>query len=101
MRIESVVKQSTFIYIRILTKQGLETMQQCLGNGIRLGLSARLPTIMEPIGHCYINSTVTSIDCPDIDPRDVVANLHIKCHTNGIDLIFSEENRILSGQVWV
>jgi hypothetical protein len=80
-------------------KQGFEALQKCLGIGIRLGLSARRPTIKQPFGYCCINSNVTSINCPNIAPADVVANPCIKCHTNGIDLIFWEENQILSGQV--
>ncbi len=99
LKMESVAKQSTFIYLHILMKQGFEALQKCLGIGIRLGLSASRPTIKQPIGYCCINSNVTFINCPDIAPADVVANPCIKCHTNGIDLIFSEENRILSGQV--
>jgi len=88
LKMESVAKQSTFIYLHILMKQGFEALQKCLGIGIRLGLSARRPTIKQPFGYCCINSNVTSINCPNIAPADVVANPCIKCHTNGIDLIF-------------
>jgi hypothetical protein len=35
----------------------------------------------------------------DFTPADAIANPRIKCSANGIDLIFSEENHILTGHI--
>jgi hypothetical protein len=39
LKMESIAKQSTFVYLRILSKPALEALQKLLGTGIRLGLS--------------------------------------------------------------
>jgi hypothetical protein len=96
---ESFVKQSTLIYLRVVSKAALNTLRQRLSKGIRLGLSARCPTKSNPIGYCRISSTFTSIECLDNAPADAIANPRTKCSSNEIDLIFSEENHILSGRV--
>jgi hypothetical protein len=96
---ESIAKQSTFVNLRILSKPALEALQKLLGTGIRLGLSIRCLTKNRPVGYCSINSGFTSIDCMDIAPIDVALNPRIKCLADGIDFIFSEKSRILSGHV--
>lgn len=99
LKMESLVKHSTLIYLRILSKPSLAALRKVLGAGIGLGLAVNRPTKNRPIGYCCINSNFTSIECGDVAPQDIISNPRMKCLANGIDLIFSEENRILSGHV--
>ncbi len=89
------MKHSKFTYLRILSKLGLTALKEVLGAGIGLGLAVNRPTKQRPVGYCTINCIFTSIECGDVEPKEVVRKPRIKC-TNGLDLIYSEENRILS-----
>ncbi len=99
LKMESCIKQSTLTHLRIVSKPGLLALQRVLGAGIGLGLAVNRPTKCRPVGYCTINSIFTSVDCGDVAPASVTSNPRSKCTENGIDLIFSEENRILSCHV--
>ena len=94
-----VYQVCSLVYLRILSKPALNALRGVLGAGIGLGLAMNRPTKSRPIGYCSINSNFTSIECNDVAPEEVTLNPKIKCSANGIDLTFSEENRILSVHV--
>lgn len=99
LKMESCVKQSTLTHLRILSKPGLSALQRVLGAGIGLGLAVNRPTKNRPVGYCSINSIFTSIDCGEIVPASVTSDPKSRCTADGIDFLFSEENRILSCHV--
>ncbi|MFO0446190.1 MAG: hypothetical protein ACK51L_00830 [bacterium] len=100
LKMESVVKNSTFTYIRILSKAGLSCLRTILGQGIGLGLAIARPTKQRPVSCCYINNNVTSIECDDITQNEMVAlQPQTRCTSNGIDINYSEQNRILSCRI--
>jgi hypothetical protein len=66
LKMESVVKNSTLTYVRILSKAGLSSLQKILDNGIGLGLANARPTKQRPISFCHINNNFTSIECEDV-----------------------------------
>jgi len=100
LKMESVVKNTTCIYIRIVSKAGLSALRKILGNGIGLGLAVARPTKQSPVSCCRINNNFTSIECEDIVAHEMnPLKPHIRCTSNGIDFNYSEENRILSCRV--
>jgi len=100
LKMESVVKNTTCIYIRIVSKAGLSALRKILGNGIGLGLAVARPTKQSPVSCCRINNNFTSIECEDIGAHEMIPlKPHICCTSNGIDFNYSEENRILSCHV--
>lgn len=90
------MKHSNLTYLRILSKSSLTTLKEVLGAGVGLGLAVNHPTKQRPVGYCTINCNFTSIECEEVEPEEVIKNPRIKCAANGIDLVYSEENRILS-----
>ncbi len=64
-----------------------------------MGLATTRPTKGRPVSYCRINGNFTSIECGDLALEDIIKNPQLQCRANGIDLIFSEQNRILSCHV--
>ncbi len=82
-----------------MSKPGLSALQRVLGAGIGLGLAVNRPTKCRPVGYCSVSSIFTSVECGELVPTAVTSDPKSRCTANGIDLLFSEENRILSCHV--
>ncbi len=82
--------------MRILSQPALVALQNVLGTGIGLGLAKRRPTKARPVEYCTIGGILTSIECGAEAPYKVVLNPDCQCTVDGIDFIYSEQNRFLS-----
>ena len=87
------------IPLRDLSQSGLSALRDVLGPGVGLGLAVNHPSKKRPLACCSINCNFTSVECGDVNPGEIVQNPRMKCTANGIDLKYSEENRIFSCQL--
>jgi hypothetical protein len=96
LRMERITKQNTLTFLRILSRSGLVATRRVLGLGLGLGLAKDRPTKQSPISHCSITNILASIECENVVPREVALKPHRPCGANGIDFIYSEQNRSLT-----
>jgi hypothetical protein len=89
---ESMVKDSSFHFVRILSKLGIEY-------GIGLGLAVAHPTKQWPLSYCSLNSNFTYIDCLNDALDEIIHNPKLHYQSNGIDFSYPCKNRILSCQI--
>lgn len=99
LKLESVAKDCNFVCLHILSNHALHELRSVLGAGIGLGLAINRPTKKFPIAYCMINSNFTCIECNNDIPAEVILNPRKKVTQNGILIVYSEENRILSVNV--
>ena len=99
LKMECYVKTNVLTYVRILTAPALNALRKILGTGIGLGLTSGRPTKKNPVGYCTIRSIMTSLECGPVVPPDVILKPEVRCFTNGIDFIFSEQNRNLNCKI--
>jgi hypothetical protein len=96
LRMEYCQKSNTVSYLRILTQSAMKAIRKVLGLGIGVGLAKKRPTKSMPLGVCTIGGIMTSIDCPEEIPFDVMLKPDRFCSADGIDFIYSEQNRYLT-----
>ncbi len=96
LRMESCKKSNTLSYHRILSRSALSAIRKVLGLGVRVGLAKKRPTKSLPINFCTVGCVMTSIDCPDEIPYEILGKPDASCKTDGIDFIYSEQNRYLT-----
>jgi hypothetical protein len=63
---------------------------------VGLGLAKKRPTKAFPVGYCSIGGILTSVDCGQNVPYEVLLNHDCQCTADGIDFIYSEQNRCLT-----
>jgi hypothetical protein len=96
LRMEYCRKSNTLSYLRILTRSALKAIRTVLGLGVGVGLAKKRPTKSMPIGFCTVGGVMTSIDCSEEIPCEVLLKHNAPCSTDGIDFIYSEQNRYLT-----
>lgn len=96
LRMECCSKRNTLSYIRIMSRSALTATRKVLGHGVGVGLAKKRPTKAMPTDCCTIGCMLTSIDCSDEIPYEVLLKPDAPCTANGIDFVYSEQNRYLS-----
>lgn len=96
LKMEYYCKTNTLSYIRIMSVSGLNVLRRVLGAGVGLGLTKSRPSKKNPVGYCTMGGILTSIECGVMVPQAVMQNPEIRSTANGIDFIFSEQNRNLN-----
>jgi hypothetical protein len=96
LMMENCCKTNTLTYIRILSLPALEALRKVLGKGVGLGLAKKRPTKATPEGYCTIGRILTSVECALHAPAAVLLKPEGQCGADGIDFLYSEENRALS-----
>ncbi len=68
--------------------------------GVGLGLAKKHPsTRAKPVQYCTIGEILTSVECGPEVPHEVMLKPESQCAVDGIDFIYSEQNRYLSCNV--
>lgn len=96
LTMENYCKTNTLTYIRILSVPALQALRKVLGRGLGLGLAKKRPTKANPVGYCTIGGILTSLECGPHAPHDIISKPDGHCGADGIDFIYSEQNRVLS-----
>jgi hypothetical protein len=88
---ECTSKLDTLSYLRVLSEPALQALRQVLGLGMGLGISKKPPTKPNPLHHCMeVGAEV---------PYEVLLKPDCQASIDGIDFIYSEQNRWLSTTV--
>lgn len=96
LRMECCSKLNTLSYLRVLSEPALHALRQVLGLGTGLGISKKRPTKANPLQHCTIGCIMTAVEVgPDI-PYEVLLKPDCSASVDGIDFVYSEQNRCLS-----
>ena len=96
LQMELHVCETRLSYIQILTQQSLSAMRKVLGAGVGLGVASKRPTKSNPRCSCTIGGILTSIECEQEVPYNIIVKPDSPYHLNGIDFIFYEVQRSLS-----
>lgn len=89
--------KSVFIrkhYIRIVSNQGLDSLQRILGAGVGLGMTKSKPTKKYLIVNCSIGSSITSLELENEIPQHFYHNPLSPYTGNLIDFIYSEPSYV-------
>jgi hypothetical protein len=96
LTIEARTKIITKTYLRIVTKQGLSSLQKILGVGVGLGIVKKRPTSKVPLVYCTEGSFLTSVEVQENLPDELVAKPLQRFPRDGVDFIYTEESRQLT-----
>jgi hypothetical protein len=96
LRMELCCSSDTLSYLRVLSKPSLDALRKVLGKGVGLGLTKKRPVKAAPVGCCTIGGLLTSIECDEEPPYEILLQPDHPCTTDGIDFIFYEKARCLS-----
>lgn len=95
LKSESGTRVNTIIYFRILTQSALMSLRKVLGVGIGIGAAGGRPSKSRPLQYCTIGSLLSSIECPRELLPAVAQNPLTKIEVDGIDFVYTYENRSL------
>jgi hypothetical protein len=99
LKMACVTKENILTYIRFASSPGLLALRKILGTGIGVGLTRSRPTKKNPVLHCTIGSILTSIECGPVIPLELMEKPEGRSFFNGIDFVYSEQNRNLNCNV--
>jgi hypothetical protein len=100
LSMEARCSHVTKTLLRIVSKEGLCRLRLILGSIIGLGLTKRKPTKSNPLIYCSVGSFITSVDVMEEFPMELINNMNRKYHSDCIEFLYTEENRLLTCSVW-
>jgi hypothetical protein len=96
LSMKSVCRSNQVFVIRIITRNGLALLHECLGVGVGIGLGKPRPKKSMPHAYCCVNDIITSIEVGDSIPNGYLNNKkqrQLDC--NGIDFVYTVETQSL------
>jgi len=95
LKMAVVTKENLLTYVRVASAPGIAALRKILGMCIGVGITKGRPTKKDPVIHCTIGSILTSVECSAEIPVDLVRKPEGRSFLNGIDFVYSEQNRNL------
>jgi hypothetical protein len=99
LKSESSSKVVDVTYVRVVTSSALRELRTILGVGIGLGSTQFKPCKTRPLQYCTINSILTSVECQNVLPQNIMRKPLQPIYADGIDFCYSEQNNMLSCHV--
>ena len=65
LSMKTVCRSNQVFVIRIITRNGLALLRECLGVGVGIGLEKPRPKKSMPHAYCCVNDVITSIEVGD------------------------------------
>jgi hypothetical protein len=96
LKMECITKENVLTYIRIASTGGLTALRNVVGMSVDIGVTKKRPTKSNPVVHCTIGSILTCIECGPEIPEALIRKPESRSYLNGIDFVYSEQNRNLT-----
>lgn len=100
LSMKSICQCNEVCVIRILSRNALMLLRECIGVGVGVGLGKAKPTKAKPIEYCCMNDIITSIEVAPMIPHDFINNPRHKLNCDGIDLLYTVQNQSLQCNIW-